>query len=180
MFTSTLCTLCRDQWSNPLFSLSAHADLYKKGDGNSGEFSAGERKQACTRSFRMLSYKSSSGVGAADPDHPLFPSFLCPFCLPPPMLRFQHTSFLTSSYRKSFRPSQHFSAPVLPTSLMPFLLFYLSQFPPNSHLHSSSVLFILLQCSSCPFQPALKCPRLEWSTSKWITGSHTSWFLMLW
>lgn len=120
MFTSTLCTLCRDQWSNP-FSLTAHADLYEKGDGNSGEFSAGERKYVCTHSFRLLSYKSSSRVGAADPDHLVFPSFLFPFCLPPPMVLFQHTSFLTSSYHKSFRSSQCFSAPVLPSSLMPFL-----------------------------------------------------------
>lgn len=121
MFTSTLCTLCRDQWSNPLFSLTAHADLYERGDGNSGEFSAGERKRACTHSFRLLSHKSSSRVGAADPDHPLFPSFPCPLGLPPHMVRFQHTSFSTSSYHKSFRPSQHFSAPVLPSSLKPFL-----------------------------------------------------------
>lgn len=51
-------------------------------------FSAGERKQACTHSFSLLSYKSSSRVGAADPDHPLFPSFLCPFCLPRPVVCF--------------------------------------------------------------------------------------------
>lgn len=119
MITSTLHP-CRDQWSNPLFS--PMLICMKRVMVIAVSFQLGKESKRCTHSFRLLSYKSSSWVGAADPDHPLFPSFLCPFCLPPPMVRFQHTSFLTSSYRKSFRPSQHFSAPMLPSSLMPFLL----------------------------------------------------------
>lgn len=163
MFTSTSCTLCKDQWSNPLFSLTAHADLYEKGDGNSGEFSAGERKQACTHSFRLLSYKSSSRVGAADPDHPPL-SFL-----PVPILSSSssHGSFSAHFFLDFLLPQVFPSITALLCSSAAFIFdaipaFYLSQFLAISNISTLPWLFSSYsRSSSCPFQPVPKCPRLE-------------------